>query len=108
MLGVSRLFRWSFSRKQTVYPTIDLAKIELNRVRSVRDQYHRLKGDRPDAFGHYSPSDWARVEHVYSQLNEGGKILDVGIGAGQFVNILWESVRPIATRSPLKEAQRRA
>lgn len=38
--------------------------------------------------GWYEPDGWKRISRVFERMETGGKVLDVGTGAGQFVNCL--------------------
>jgi 2-polyprenyl-3-methyl-5-hydroxy-6-metoxy-1,4-benzoquinol methylase len=61
-------------------------------VASVRADYEAKFGEisgRPA--GWYSPDDWHRVSYVADLLRPGGDSLDVGVGAGQFLNVLARS-----------------
>jgi 2-polyprenyl-3-methyl-5-hydroxy-6-metoxy-1,4-benzoquinol methylase len=61
-------------------------------VASVRSDYEARFG-KPDGrpAGWYSPDDWHRVSYVADLLRPGGDSLDVGVGAGQFLNVLARS-----------------
>jgi SAM-dependent methyltransferase len=48
----------------------------------------RFGADPANRGGWYRPDDWARISFVLGALRPGGSILDVGVGAGQFVNAL--------------------
>ena len=50
-------------------------------------------GERPEPGGWYSPDDWHRISFVLSCMEPGGNVLDVGVGAGQFLNALAMSGR---------------
>jgi SAM-dependent methyltransferase len=64
----------------------------------VRERYHAEFGESPEhPGGWYRPADWKRTSFVLERLRPGGKLLDVGTGAGQFANMLasteqWDSV----------------
>jgi 2-polyprenyl-3-methyl-5-hydroxy-6-metoxy-1,4-benzoquinol methylase len=61
-------------------------------VASVRVDYETKFGEpagRPA--GWYRPDDWHRVSYVTDLLRPGGDALDVGVGAGQFLNLLARS-----------------
>lgn len=61
---------------------------------SVRNDYEAAFGEPPaDPGGWYHRDDWPRVSFVADLLRPGGDVLDVGVGAGQFVNILARSGR---------------
>lgn len=56
-------------------------------VASVRDAYIQRHGTDPeDRGGWYTRHDWLRVGFVLGALQPGGRFLDVGLGAGQFIN----------------------
>lgn len=44
--------------------------------------------DPEDKGGWYQPDVWKRISRVFERLDKGGHVLDVGSGAGQFVNAL--------------------
>lgn len=64
----------------------------------VRERYEEEFGEPPEQpGGWYRPADWKRTSFVLEQLRPGGRLLDVGAGAGQFANMLasteqWDSV----------------
>ena len=59
---------------------------------SVRADFKAKFGDPPaDPGGWYHPDDWHRVSYVAQMLRPGGDLLDVGAGAGQFLNMLARS-----------------
>ena len=61
---------------------------------SVRADYEAAFGEPPaDPGGWYHRDDWPRVSFVAERLRPGGDLLDVGVGAGQFVNTLARSGR---------------
>lgn len=61
---------------------------------SVRADYERIHGSAPERRGGwYHPDDWRRVSYVAEQLRPGGAVLDVGVGSGQFLNMLARSGR---------------
>lgn len=69
------------------YPVSELAA-------TVREDYEAAFGEPPaDPGGWYHRDDWPRVSFVADLLRPGGAVLDVGVGAGQFVNILARSGR---------------
>jgi SAM-dependent methyltransferase len=54
---------------------------------AVRDDYvQRYGGDPADRGGWYTRHDWLRIGFVLGALRPGGRFLDVGLGAGQFIN----------------------
>lgn len=56
-------------------------------VALVKKEYEAKFGAEPvDRGGWYRPDDWARIAYTLSALHPGGRFLDVGLGAGQFVN----------------------
>lgn len=61
-------------------------------VEEVRLAYEATHGTDPeDRGGWYRPDDWARVTYAFDALRPGGRFLDVGLGAGQFINIVAKS-----------------
>jgi SAM-dependent methyltransferase len=56
---------------------------------SVRADYEAKFGEPPaDPGGWFHPDDWHRVSYVAEMLRPGRDLLDVGAGAGQFLNML--------------------
>ena len=61
-------------------------------VASVRADYETKFGEPPGKpAGWYRADDWHRVSYVADLLRPGGDSLDVGVGAGQFLNVLARS-----------------
>ena len=59
---------------------------------SVRADYEAKFGEPPaQPGGWFHPDDWHRVSYVAEVLRPGGDLLDVGAGAGQFLNMLARS-----------------
>ena len=59
---------------------------------SVRADYEARFGEPPaEPGGWYRRDDWPRVSYVADVLRPGGDLLDVGVGAGQFLNMLARS-----------------
>jgi SAM-dependent methyltransferase len=59
---------------------------------SVRADYEAKFGEPPaEPGGWFHPDDWHRVSYVAEVLRPGGDLLDVGAGAGQFLNLLARS-----------------
>ena len=59
---------------------------------SVRADYEAKFGEPPaEPGGWYHRDDWHRVSYVADVLRPGGDLLDVGAGAGQFLNMLARS-----------------
>jgi SAM-dependent methyltransferase len=59
---------------------------------SVRADYEAKFGEPPaDPGGWFHPDDWHRVSYVAEMLRPGRDLLDVGAGAGQFLNMLARS-----------------
>ena len=55
----------------------------------VKNRYTDLYGAEPeDRGGWYHPADWGRTSYVLSRLRHGPEFLDVGVGAGQFMNMV--------------------
>jgi 2-polyprenyl-3-methyl-5-hydroxy-6-metoxy-1,4-benzoquinol methylase len=66
----------------------DLATVEADaEVTRTREAY-RLKHGEARGPGIYSSWDWARISFVKRLLPQGGDVLDVGVGSGQFINTL--------------------
>ena len=73
----------------TLFPTVvRLSSLALPAVvDEVRARYESEFGPSPaDTGGWYHPADWQRIGFVLEALRPGGRFLDVGLGAGQFVN----------------------
>lgn len=68
--------------------TIDIDAIpELPEVEATRRAYEVRWGRTPDdPGGWYRPDDWRRLSVVLASIPNGGRLLDVGAGAGQLVN----------------------
>ena len=60
--------------------------------------------DPEDKGGWYQPDVWKRISRVFERLDKGGHVLDVGTGAGQFVNALALSgeFRSVTTIDPTR------
>lgn len=67
---------------------IDLRRYEPGaEVSAVRTHYEKQHGTTPeDTGGWYHDADWRRIGVALDTLAPGGRFLDVGVGAGQFVN----------------------
>jgi len=53
----------------------------------VAEAYEARFGSEPeDRGGWYEPDGWKRISRVFERLDLGGNLLDVGTGAGQFIN----------------------
>ena len=74
---LSRLFRSRF--RSTVIDNIAMSP----EVRKVFDEYKKIYGETARNF--LRSSDYKRWSYVLSQIQGGGRLLDVGIGIGQFV-----------------------
>jgi len=72
---------------------VDIRKYPVSRVAaSVRADYEAQFGEPPaEPGGWYHRDDWRRVSYVADVLRPGGDVLDVGVGAGQFLNVLARS-----------------
>jgi SAM-dependent methyltransferase len=58
-------------------------------MRRVEQAYvDRFGADPEDKGGWYEPDGWKRISRVFERVQLGGDVLDVGSGAGQFVNCL--------------------
>lgn len=67
---------------------VDLKEVKLNEyIVSTRRFYAEQHGEVPGS-GTYSRHDWARVSHVFDLLARGERVLDVGVGSGQMINLL--------------------
>ena len=61
---------------------------------SVRADYEEKFGEPPaEPGGWFHKDDWPRVSYVIDMLQPGSDVLDVGAGAGQFLNMLARSGR---------------
>jgi 2-polyprenyl-3-methyl-5-hydroxy-6-metoxy-1,4-benzoquinol methylase len=79
-------------------PGMEVRRVKIRKYRvsalaaSVRADFKAKFGDPPaDPGGWYHPDDWHRVSYVAQMLRPGGDLLDVGAGAGQFLNMLARS-----------------
>ena len=72
---------------------VDIRKFPVSPVAaSVRADYEAQFGEPPaEPGGWYHRDDWRRVSYVADVLRPGGDLLDVGVGAGQFLNMLARS-----------------
>ena len=72
---------------------VDIRKYAVSALAaSVRADYVTKFGDPPaQPGGWYHRDDWHRVSYVADALRPGGALLDVGVGAGQFLNMLARS-----------------
>lgn len=70
---------------RTVVP---IRRVPLERaVDATRRRYEEIHGSEPeDRGGWFHPDDWHRISFVLGALDHGGSFLDVGLGAGQFIN----------------------
>lgn len=87
------------------FATIDLrSTTPLPLMDRVRRPYVETYGEDPPGGGWYKPDDWLRVSQVFARMDKGGDVLDVGSGAGQFVNCLAMSgeFRSITTIDPTR------
>jgi hypothetical protein len=56
---------------------------------AVKSAYEGIFGAEPEnRGGWYHPADWGRTTYVLSRLRSGDAALDVGAGAGQFMNMM--------------------
>lgn len=56
---------------------------------AVKSAYEGIFGVEPEnRGGWYHPADWGRTTYVLSRLRSGDAALDVGAGAGQFMNMM--------------------
>ncbi|MEQ8842929.1 MAG: class I SAM-dependent methyltransferase [Acidimicrobiales bacterium] len=63
-------------------------------VAAVRRRYEAAFGvDPEDRGGWYHDDDWRRISFVLDRVGSGERLLDVGTGAGQFVNAVAQSGR---------------
>lgn len=69
------------------HQVINLGVVSNTLVRTIRDHY-LTEGSKRGGNKKYSRFDWARINHVFNLLPTSGKILDVGVGAGQLYNTL--------------------
>jgi ubiquinone/menaquinone biosynthesis C-methylase UbiE len=71
--------------------SVQLIELKAGFVFDVRQKYDKYNFNKYGTLkgpGLYSEDDWARLNWIYCQLPKQGKILDVGVGGGQFFNIL--------------------
>ena len=55
----------------------------------VKSAYIERYGEKPEKpGGWYRDDDWTRISFVLGAIQPGGAVLDVGVGAGQFLNAL--------------------
>lgn len=55
----------------------------------VQSAYIERYGEKPEKpGGWYQDDDWTRISFVLGAMRSGGAVLDVGVGAGQFLNAL--------------------
>jgi SAM-dependent methyltransferase len=73
-------------------------------MQRVERAYVEKYGENPGGGGWYKPDTWLRISRVFERLDKGGDILDVGTGAGQFVNclVLSEQFRSVTTIDPTR------
>ena len=58
-------------------------------IHAVEAAYVGRFGKKPEhPGGWYHRDDWRRISFVFGLLQRGGDVLDVGVGAGQFINSL--------------------
>jgi SAM-dependent methyltransferase len=86
------------STKSIVPLGMDVRRINIRKypesalATSVRADYEARFGEPPtEPGGWYRRDDWPRVSYVAEVLRPGGDLLDVGVGAGQFLNMLARS-----------------
>ena len=80
--------------------SLDYSRVALRRhpmsdyATAVRRSYEEAFGREPaDGGGWYHEDDWHRICYVHDAMDRGGAVLDVGVGAGQFLNLLGISNR---------------
>ena len=88
----------SIKSKVHVPPGMEVHRIKIRTypvsalAASVRADYEAKFGEPPaEPGGWVDPDDWNRVSYVAEVLRPGGDLLDVGAGAGQFLNMLARS-----------------
>ena len=69
---------------------VALDSIEVDpHTKTIHDLYVERFGEWPaDRGGWYSRDDWARIAFVLGAIGHHGRFLDVGLGAGQFINVV--------------------
>lgn len=73
---------------------IDVASLPISDVATqVLERYKSEFGPQPRGQSWNRPDDWRRLSFVLDLLDRGDSVLDVGLGAGQFVNMLAASGR---------------
>lgn len=71
----------------------------------IEREYIERFGEEPeDRGGWYEPDAWRRISRVFERMETGGDVLDVGSGAGQFMNCLVRSgvFRSVTTVDPTR------
>lgn len=88
MAGRVRTVAASFTITSPFRSVVPLRRLAIDpAVDDVRRRFEKEYGSEPeDRGGWYRPDDWYRVSFVLSSLRQGGRFLDVGLGAGQFIN----------------------
>jgi len=74
--------RW----KKIELKSLSLAEPIANTKKKYEEYYPGATG-----LGFYSNYDWARISYVFELVKKGGSILDIGVGAAQFLNSLGAS-----------------
>jgi SAM-dependent methyltransferase len=71
---------------------IDLARVQVSGpVAAIRRAYLDHHGEAAKGSGFYSRWDWARITVAFDRIAKGGRVLDVGVGSGQLVNLFASS-----------------
>jgi SAM-dependent methyltransferase len=76
-------------------------------MQRVERAYIEKYGENPSGGGWYKSDTWLRISRVFERLDKGGDVLDVGTGAGQFVNCLAlsDEFRSVTTIDPTRFAK---
>jgi len=90
-----RLCVMEFKKRQTraaksgKYTEIRLADVALGACTvMIKKKYTERFGTAKGSLGVYDENDWRRIEYISSLLPDGKSVLDIGIGNGQFLNLL--------------------
>jgi len=90
-----RLCVMEFKKRQTraaksgKYTEIRLADVTLGtHTTMIKKKYTERFGTAKGNLGVYDENDWRRIEYISSLLPEAKSVLDIGIGNGQFLNLL--------------------
>lgn len=71
--------------------SIDLKSLNLAEPIATTKRKYEEHYPGSTGLGFYSNYDWARISYVFELVKKGGSILDIGVGAAQFLNSLGAS-----------------